>query len=88
MAPAPGAIQTTQAWVKKNGCDIHADTSEPEITLMTGSMGPDTTKLVYGTCQGNGHTELWTIHLGPYAPPWDASWAPDVFDFLTAYPKP
>jgi polyhydroxybutyrate depolymerase len=89
LPPAPGAIETTQDWAKKNDCSPKADTSEPMIQLMTTSTGPDTTKLVYNTgCEANGHTELWTIHLGPHSPPWDASWPPDVFDYITAYPKP
>jgi polyhydroxybutyrate depolymerase len=88
LPPAPGAIETTQDWAKKNDCNPKADTSEPEIQLMTTSTGPDTAKLVYDGCQANGHTELWTIHGGPHSPPWDASWPPDVFNYVTAYPQP
>jgi polyhydroxybutyrate depolymerase len=85
---APGAIETTRDWATKNDCNLKADDSEPPIQLMATSSGPDTNKSVYNGCQANGHTELWTIHLGPHSPPWDASWAPDVFDYVTAYPKP
>jgi polyhydroxybutyrate depolymerase len=85
---APGAIETTQDWAAKNRCDPHADTSEPQITLMTTSTGPDTTKLVYNKCQANGWAELWTIHLGPHSPPFTPSWAPDILDWMTAHPRP
>ncbi len=90
LAPAPGALITTQDWAAKNLCSPKADVTEPQLSLMTTSAGmPDTTKLVYNTgCEGNGQTELWTIHLGPYAPPFVATWASDVFDFLMAHPKP
>jgi polyhydroxybutyrate depolymerase len=85
---APGAIETTQDWAAKNMCDPHADTSQPQITLMTTSTGPDTTKLVYGKCEVGGWAELWTIHLGDHSPPFNDSWAPSVLDFMAAHPKP
>jgi polyhydroxybutyrate depolymerase len=85
---APGAIETTQDWAAKNNCNPKADTSEPQITLMTTSAGPDTTKLVYNKCEANGWAELWTIHLGSHVPPFTSSWAPDVLDWLMAHPRP
>jgi polyhydroxybutyrate depolymerase len=88
LASAPGALTSTQQWAGKNLCNPHADTSEAQITLMMSSQGPDTTKLVYDKCQGNGWDELWTIHLGPHAPPFNASWASLVLGFLTAHPRP
>jgi len=88
LPDAPGAIETTQDWAKKNRCSATADTSQPMIQLMTISSGPDTKKLVYDTgCEGNGETELWTIHLGPHSPSFNSSWAPAVFDWLMAHPK-
>jgi polyhydroxybutyrate depolymerase len=85
---APGAIQTTQDWAKKNGCDPVADMSEPQIQLMTSSSGPDTTKIAYDKCQANGWAELWTIHLGPHSPPFVPQWAEYVCDWLSAHPRP
>lgn len=85
---APGAVETTQDWAAKNNCDVHADTSQPQITLMSTSTGPDTTKLVYDKCEANGWAELWTIHLGPHSPPFNDSWAPAVLDFMAAHPRP
>ena len=90
LAMAPGALTTTQDWAAKNRCSPKADLTQPQLSLMTSSAGmPDTTKFVYDSgCEGNGQTELWTIHLGPYAPVFTAAWAPDVFTFLMAHPKP
>jgi polyhydroxybutyrate depolymerase len=84
---APGAVETTQDWATKNGCDMHADTSEPMITLMTTSTGPDTTKIAYDKCQANGWAGLWTIHGGPHSPPFTPAWAPAVLDFFVAHPR-
>ena len=85
---APGAVQTTQDWATKNLCNLTPDTSQPSITLMTSSTSPDTFKTVYTQCEGNGDTELWTIQGGPHSPSFTSAWAPAVFDFLLAHPKP
>lgn len=85
---APGAIETTQDWAAKNRCDIHADTSQPPIDIVADLDGAETNKLVYNKCEDNGQTELWTIHLGPHSPNFGPAWAPAVFDFLMAHPKP
>jgi polyhydroxybutyrate depolymerase len=88
LPPAPGAIETTQTWAAKNNCDVAADTKQPPFDLVSDLDGPETTKLVYKNCEANGATELWTIHLGPHSPNFNASWAPAVLDFLMAHPKP
>jgi polyhydroxybutyrate depolymerase len=85
---APGAIQTTQDWAKKNRCDIKADTSQPPIDIVADLDGAETVKLVYKNCEGNGATELWTIHLGVHSPNFNMNWAPAVLDFMMAHPRP
>jgi polyhydroxybutyrate depolymerase len=89
IPPAPGAVVTAQDWAAKNDCNPTPDTAEPMITLMTASTSPDTTKTVYDNgCEGNGQTELWVLANGPHSPSFTAAWAPAVFDFLMAHPKP
>ncbi len=88
LPDAPGAVETTKDWAVKNLCNPTPDMSQPEITLEAASTSPDTAKQVYTGCQANGDTELWTIHGGPHSPVWASAWAPDVFDFLMAHPKP
>jgi polyhydroxybutyrate depolymerase len=85
---APGAIETAQDWAKKNRCDIKADTSTPPFDIVADLDGKETTALKFKNCEGNGATELWTMHLGPHSPNFNASWAPMVFDFLQSHPKP
>jgi polyhydroxybutyrate depolymerase len=85
---APGAVETTQDWAAKNNCNPMADTKQPPIDIVADLDGAETNKLVYNECEANGHTELWTIHLGVHSPNFNQSWAPAVFDFLTAHPKP
>lgn len=88
LPPAPGAIPTIHTWVTKNGCSLKADTTEPPISLVADSGGPETTRLLYKSCEANGDTELWTMHLVSHAPSFNASWPGAVLDFLTAHPKP
>jgi polyhydroxybutyrate depolymerase len=85
---APGAIETTQDWAKKNRCDIKADTSTPPFDIVADLDGNETTALKFQNCEANGHTELWTMHLGPHSPKFNSSWAPMVLDYLMAHPKP
>ncbi|APR86777.1 Hypothetical protein A7982_12126 [Minicystis rosea] len=85
---APGALETTQDWAAKNKCSAKADTSAAPFDIVTDLEGDETKALEYEGCEGNGAAELWTIHLGPHSPKFNASWAPKVLDFLLAHPKP
>ena len=88
LPDAPGALETTQDWAKKNNCALKGDTSMPPFDIVANDAGPETTALRYTTCEANGATELWTIHLGPHSPDFNEAWAPMVLDFLMAHPKP
>jgi polyhydroxybutyrate depolymerase len=85
---APGAVETTQDWAKKNRCDAKADTSTPPFDIVADLDGAETTALKFQNCEANGATELWTMHLGPHSPNFNSTWAPKVLDFLMAHPKP
>ena len=86
---APGALETTQSWATKNKCSTKADTSGAPFDIVTDLEGDETKALKFDEgCEGNGAAELWTIHLGPHSPHFNASWAPSVLDFLMAHPKP
>jgi polyhydroxybutyrate depolymerase len=85
---APGAVETAADWAKKNRCDVKADASQAPIDIVADLDGAETGKLVYKNCEGNGATELWTIHKGVHSPNFNANWAPDVLDFMMAHPRP
>lgn len=88
LPAAPGALETTEDWAKKNNCDLKPDTSSPPFDIVADLDGDETNALKYGGCEANGHTELWTIHNGVHSPKFNASWAPKVLDFLMSHPKP
>lgn len=88
LSPIPSALVTTQHWAQKNRCALKADTGTPPFGITADLGGNETTALLYDGCEANGRTELWTMHLGPDAPTWNASFAPKVLDFLMNHPKP
>jgi polyhydroxybutyrate depolymerase len=88
LSPIPSALATVQHWAQKNRCAPKADTSTPPFSITADLGGNETTALLYDGCEANGRTELWTMHLGPDAPTWNASFAPKVLDFLMNHPKP
>jgi polyhydroxybutyrate depolymerase len=88
LADAPGAVETTKDWAAKNRCKPTADTSGAPFDLVADISGAETQPTKYDGCEGNGHTELWTMKGGPHSPSFGPAWAPKVIDFLMAYPKP
>lgn len=88
LPAAPGALETTEDWAKKNHCDLKPDTSSPPFDIVADLDGDETNALKYEGCEANGHTELWTIQNGVHTPKFNPSWAPKVLDFLMAHPKP
>ena len=42
----------------------------------------------YTGCKGGAEIDLWTIQGGMHIPGFNADFAPDVFKFLLAHPKP
>lgn len=88
LPPAPGAVDTASLWADKNRCKPTPDSKAPAIDLVTDLDGTETHKAIYSGCEGNGGTELWTISGGPHSPHFSDAWAPAVFDFLMAHPKP
>jgi hypothetical protein len=64
-----------------------ADTSSPQIDL--GGAGPDTNVSKYATgCRSGSEADLWSIPGAGHIPPIGPNFAPAVFDYLLAHPKP
>lgn len=91
--PAPegeytGAVETVEQWAAKNGCDIVADTSAPNIDLDRGLAGTETTVTRYiDSCNPRGSAELWSIVGGGHSPALSATFSRQVVEFLYDHPK-
>ena len=86
----PGARDTVLPWVGHNGCgqmpvagtDLDLDKALPK----DGSLY-DTGVERWTGCTG-GAVELWTIRGGAHIPGLNDNWAPALWGFLSAHPKP
>jgi polyhydroxybutyrate depolymerase len=84
----PGAVKTVETWAAHDGCE--GQPSDGGTLDIEGAIAGQETKVsVYGTgCMAGGHAELWTVEGGGHIPSLSGDFAPNVFDFLEAHPKP
>ena len=86
--PYPGAVQSVETWNQYNGCTNTADTSAPNLDLVSTLTGAETTVTRYTSgCSLGGSGELWTIPGGVHVPSLSTSYARRVVEYLYAHPK-
>ncbi len=86
--PYPGAVQSVQTWNQYNGCTNTADTSSPNLDLVSTLPGAETTVTRYTDgCSPGGSGELWTIPAGAHVPSLTPTYARRVVEYLYAHPK-
>lgn len=85
--PYPGAEETVATWAEKNGCTGTLSPSGQALDLESGIAGEETSVARYSGC-GAVDVELWTINGGGHIPALNERWAPAIWDFLSAHPKP
>ncbi len=81
----PGATTSVADWASYDGCSSTANTSLPSLDI---AAGMSTAVTQYTGCKGGAEIDLWTIQGGMHIPGFNADFAPDVFKFLLAHPKP
>jgi polyhydroxybutyrate depolymerase len=87
--PYPGAIATIEQWATKNGCQLVADNTAPNIDLVAYLPGDDSTVTRYPySCDPNGFAELWTIVTGTHSMMYSETFSRQVVDFLYTHPGP
>ena len=82
----PGARETVRGWASLNGCGTTVQTAGAPIDIDTNIAGNETVRTQY-VCS-TGAAELWTIVNGSHIPGIDAKWGNEVWNFLSAHPKP
>ncbi len=86
--PFPGAVQSVETWNQYNGCTNSADTSAPNLDLISSLAGAETSVARYTDgCPAGGSGELWTMQAGPHVPPLTANYARSVVEYMYAHPK-
>jgi polyhydroxybutyrate depolymerase len=87
--PYPAAVDTVGAWAVKNGCTGAALAPVAGNLDLVGDLPlAETERAAFGGCPPGGAAELWTIRGGGHLPAFNASWAPALYDWLLAHPKP
>ena len=88
MPAFPGAVQTVQTWAGYNGAHDPVTNPAPSMDLALDVAGLDTVVTRYTSSPPGGAVELWTINGGPHTPTLSSEFAPRLFDWLLAHPKP
>jgi polyhydroxybutyrate depolymerase len=87
--PYPGAVESVETWNAYNGCTNTADSSAPNLDLISSLAGAETSVARYTDgCQTGGSGELWTMQDGAHVPGLTANYARSVVEYLYAHPKP
>jgi polyhydroxybutyrate depolymerase len=83
----PGAFDTVQSWVLKNGCSTFETPGDP-LDIIDPLMGSETQTGSWVTdCATNGSAHLWTIENGTHVPEVNANFGPLIFQFLLDHAK-
>lgn len=84
----PGAVETVGTWATLNGCGSALSSAGTDLDLVTTLAGSETKREHFAGCPAGIGVELWTIQSGGHVPAFGASWAPNIYDWLMAHPKP
>jgi polyhydroxybutyrate depolymerase len=85
----PSAHETVADWAMFNGCTGSLTPTGTSLDLLPAVEGAETREERYDGCRGNGAVELWTMAGGTHVPlPIVSDWAGNLYDFLSAHPKP
>ncbi|MEZ4411244.1 MAG: PHB depolymerase family esterase [Polyangiales bacterium] len=79
---------TVAGWATRNGCDAALTDDARTLDLDTSLAGAETRVQRHDNCGAGGAAELWSIDGGAHLPAMGNNWAPAVFDWLLAHPKP
>ena len=86
MAKYPSAHDTVAHWAAHDGC-TGALAPAGTLDLVADLEGNETTVERYGAC-AKGDVELWTVKGGVHAPLFGPTFAPALWSFFEAHPKP
>ena len=73
-------------WARYDDCRLLADRPAAPSRDLEVLRAPATVT-VYSGCRGNGHVELWSQPGGTHVPPFAATFAAQIVDYLLAHPK-
>jgi hypothetical protein len=83
----PSARDSVAGWAKLDGCSSTTGTSGAPLDLDYVVAGAETTPERWTGC-AHGAAELWTLHGVGHIPHLSTAWAPTIYGFMAAHPKP
>lgn len=87
--PYPGAVESVEQWVLRNGCFPLGEEQDEHLNLTVDVFGSETVVTRYDNgCDPGGLGELWSMSLAGHYPVLTSQFAPLVFEYLAAHPKP
>jgi polyhydroxybutyrate depolymerase len=86
FAQYPSAHASVGTWVTRNGCSSGLALTGETLDLDLATDGAET--LVERATCAAGAAELWTVQGGGHGLHFSDAWAPSIFDFFAAHPKP
>ncbi|MSP61144.1 MAG: hypothetical protein EXR72_12530 [Myxococcales bacterium] len=84
-ASAPGSAA---GWAKRSGCGPTPEGTLPPLDLEGVLPAEETARERFTGCAPGGASELWTMHGGSHIPTLKSTFAPAIWDFFAAHPKP
>jgi polyhydroxybutyrate depolymerase len=84
--PFPSAKTTIARWAASNGCGATLEDTETRYDILGQETGAET-RVARHACT-KGAAELWTVEDGPHAPAISPDFAPTLWTFFAAHPKP
>ena len=84
----PGAVETVGDWAAKDRCTGSLTVTGHKRDLDQSVPGDETDEATWSGCPSGVSVTLWTIEGGGHVPAFNGNWAPAIWDFLAAHPKP
>jgi polyhydroxybutyrate depolymerase len=84
----PGAVETVQHWAAKDSCEGSLVATGRKLDLDSSVVGDETVEEAQSGCPSGLALNLWTIEGGGHVPAFNEQWAPAIWSFLVAHPKP
>jgi polyhydroxybutyrate depolymerase len=84
----PGAVETVDDWAAKTRCTGSLAATGRKLDLDGSIPGDETDEATFGGCPSGVSVTLWTIEGGGHVPAFNGNWAPALWSFLAAHPKP
>lgn len=84
----PSAVDSVGVFARRFGCAATLSSTGGNLDIDKAVSGAETTRQAFAGCADGGAAELWTMTGGSHIPTLDTTFAPLVWDFLAAHPKP